>query len=92
MPIEMLRGLDLNGSLKVGKLTINKLHAEQLQVTIKARKGKLETTQKIGKFYQGKLHRQGKSERGWKKPGDEHRAAPGKFAGRPSGQGFDWAG
>ncbi len=53
MPIEMLRGLDLNSSLKVGKLTINKLHAEQLQVTIKARKGKLETTQKIGKFYQG---------------------------------------
>lgn len=53
MPIEMLRGLDLNGSLKVGKLIINKLHAEQLQVTIKARKGKLETSQKIGKFYQG---------------------------------------
>ncbi|MES9856197.1 MAG: AsmA family protein [Sedimenticola sp.] len=53
MPIETLRQLDLDGKLKMGKLTINKLLAEQLEVTVKARKGKLELSQKIGRFYEG---------------------------------------
>lgn len=53
LPVKMLRQLDLNGKLKIGRLVINKLLAEQLEVTVKAGKGKLELGQKVGRFYEG---------------------------------------
>ena len=56
MPVETLRGLNLNGVLKVGKLVINKLLAEQIELTVKARNGKLDIGKKIGKFYEGNLN------------------------------------
>ncbi len=53
LPVEMLRKLDIDGKLKIGKLVISKLQAEQLEVGVKAHKGKLELSQKIGGFYEG---------------------------------------
>ncbi|MEJ1365802.1 MAG: AsmA family protein [Candidatus Sedimenticola sp. (ex Thyasira tokunagai)] len=53
MPVETLRQLDIDGKLKIGKLIISKLLAEQLEVSVKARKGKLELGQKVGRFYEG---------------------------------------
>ena len=55
LPIETLRSLNLNGVLSVGKLTIQKLLAEQIQLTVKAKNGKIETGQAIKQFYQGAL-------------------------------------
>ncbi|OOZ37438.1 AsmA family protein [Solemya velesiana gill symbiont] len=55
LPVETLRGLNVNGVLKVGKLIINKLLAEQIEVTVKASNGKLSLGKKIGKFYEGTL-------------------------------------
>lgn len=55
LPVELLRSLNLNGSLKIGQLIINKLTANQVQVTVKASQGKITTEQKIGAFYQGSL-------------------------------------
>ncbi len=53
LPIEMLRSLNLNGTLKIGQMIINKLTAKQVEVTLKASKGKINLDQKIGAFYQG---------------------------------------
>lgn len=55
LPVELLRSLNLNGSLKIGQLIINKLTANQVQVTVKASQGKITSEQKIGAFYQGSL-------------------------------------
>jgi len=55
LPVELLRSLNLNGSLKIGQLIINKLTAKQVQVTVKASQGKITSEQKIGSFYQGSL-------------------------------------
>lgn len=55
LPVELLRSLNLDGSLKIGQLIINKLTAKQVQVTVKASQGKITSKQKIGSFYQGSL-------------------------------------
>lgn len=52
-PVASLRKLDLNGSVDVGRLTINKLLVEKVLFTVKAKNGLLQTTQKVGGFYQG---------------------------------------
>ncbi len=52
-PMETMRRLDLNGSLQIGRLTTNKLLAENVAVTLVAKGGLLQTTQKVGRFYQG---------------------------------------
>ncbi len=56
LPIELLRSLDLNGSLEIGQMIIKKLTANQIQVTVKARQGKITSEQKIGAFYQGSFN------------------------------------
>jgi len=55
LPVELIRGLNLNGDLKIGKLTIKHLLAEQVELKVRARHGKLSLEQKIGKFYQGRF-------------------------------------
>ncbi|MET0024744.1 MAG: AsmA family protein [Sedimenticola sp.] len=55
LPVETLRGLNINGVVKVGKLIINKLLAEQIELTVKASNGKLNIGKKIGRFYDGTL-------------------------------------
>ncbi|WP_428622762.1 AsmA family protein [Sedimenticola sp.] len=56
LPIEQLRSLNLNGTLKIGQMIIKKLTAKQIVVTVKARQGKINLEQKIGAFYQGSLN------------------------------------
>jgi AsmA protein len=58
LPLDTLRALNLTGSLKVGRLVINKLKLEQVEIAIVAKNGKLTLEQKVGAFYQG--HYQGK--------------------------------
>ena len=53
-PVETLRGLNLNGTLKIGELIINKLTAREIQATVKAQGGKLSFDNRIGAFYQGR--------------------------------------
>jgi len=53
LPVELIRGLDIDGVLNVGKLTISKLLAEQVQLTLKAKDGRLTLGQQIKKFYRG---------------------------------------
>ena len=52
-PVEILRPLDINGKLKIGKLIVNKLNAESVENQIIAKNGVITSTQKIGLFYQG---------------------------------------
>lgn len=56
LPVELLRSLNLNGSLKIGQMVIKKLTANQVLVTVKASQGKITTEQKIGAFYQGSFN------------------------------------
>ncbi len=59
IPVDTIRGLDLSGTVNIGKLTVNKMQADQVQLGLKVRDGVLESTQKIGSFgggsYNGKL-------------------------------------
>ncbi len=52
-PVEMLRGLNLNGTITVGRLTVNKLLAEDVKVTVKASNGQLNLSQDVSQFYDG---------------------------------------
>jgi AsmA protein len=53
IPVELLRQLKLDGTVLVDSLTINKLHAEAIQLKIRGRDGKLSVDQQIGRFYDG---------------------------------------
>ncbi len=53
LPVEMLRKLDLNGQLKIGRITVSKLRAEEILVTVKALDGRLDVSKQIQRFYQG---------------------------------------
>ncbi|MCP4995270.1 MAG: AsmA family protein, partial [Gammaproteobacteria bacterium] len=52
-PVATLRTLNLNGSVSVGSVTTNGMLAEKLLLTIKAKNGLLQTSQKVGAFHQG---------------------------------------
>ena len=52
-PLDTMRALDLNGSLHIGRLTVNKLLSEGVLVTVTANNGLIQTKQKVSKFYQG---------------------------------------
>jgi AsmA protein len=52
-PIETLRGLNLNGVLNIQRLTVNKLLAEGVKITVKAGGGQLQMQQQVSSFYQG---------------------------------------
>lgn len=53
LPVETLRGLDIDGTLSIGRLTIKKLLAEQIKLVLKAKGGQLNLGQQVSKFYQG---------------------------------------
>lgn len=52
-PVELIRGLDINGKLAIGKIIVSKLTAEQLQLNVTAQKGVVNLDKKIGRFYEG---------------------------------------
>ncbi len=54
-PVEMLRKLDLDGTLRVGSIKANNIRAEAIQVKVKSKGGKLNIDQKVGRFYDGAL-------------------------------------
>ncbi|MBA1445250.1 MAG: AsmA family protein [Chromatiales bacterium] len=54
-PVEMLRKLDLDGTLRVGSVKANNIRAEAIQVKVKSKDGKLNIDQKVGRFYDGAL-------------------------------------
>lgn len=53
IPTQLLRQLKLDGALLVDSLTINKVHAEAVQLKIRAHDGKVTVDQQIGRFYDG---------------------------------------
>lgn len=53
LPVDTLRDLNIDGVLNVGRLIINKLLAEQVRLTVKAKNGRLVLGQQVEKFYQG---------------------------------------
>ena len=55
IPEDMLRGLDIDGSMKLASLTIAKLRFDQPSVALKAANGKQDVTIGSG-FYQGKIN------------------------------------
>jgi len=52
-PVASLRKLNLNGSVNIGQMTVNKLLTQKVQFTIKAKNGLVQTAQRIGGFYKG---------------------------------------
>ncbi|MCF6353773.1 MAG: AsmA family protein [Candidatus Polarisedimenticolaceae bacterium] len=55
LPVALLRQLDINGLFHIGRLTVKKLLAEEVELKIKARGGHLKVEQQVKKFYQGNL-------------------------------------
>lgn len=53
LPLDLMRGLDMSGSVNIGSMTVKEMVAEKVQLTLKARNGVLESAQKIGAFFQG---------------------------------------
>lgn len=53
IPVEPLRKIRLDGTLGIDSLTVNKIHAEAVQLKIRSRNGKLSVEQQIGRFYDG---------------------------------------
>ncbi len=53
LPVEMLRKLDINGQIAVGKLIIKKLKAADILLKVKAKGGNITVDQQVGKFYDG---------------------------------------
>ncbi len=53
LPVDVIRSFDMSGTVNIAKLTVNKMLAEKAQITLKARNGLLQTTQKIGAFNGG---------------------------------------
>lgn len=53
-PVEVLRELNLNGELDIGKLVLHNLKAEKVALSVKAAGGRLDLEQQIGGFYRGR--------------------------------------
>lgn len=54
-PAETLRQLRLDGTVRIGNLTINNLQAEAILIKVRGRGGKLNLDHEIGRFYDGLL-------------------------------------
>lgn len=55
LDLEPLRQLNLNGNITIGELIINKLKAESIKVTVKAKDGIIQANPVNADLYQGKL-------------------------------------
>ncbi|MEY3289116.1 MAG: hypothetical protein RLZZ419_1358 [Pseudomonadota bacterium] len=53
LPVETLRKLDIDGQLSLGKLKINGLVMQDIQLNLKAKNGLINTQQSAKTFYQG---------------------------------------
>jgi len=58
LPVETLRQLNLDGVFAIGQLTVKKLQAKDLEVTVKARDGHVQVGKRIKHFYEGNLQGQ----------------------------------
>ncbi|EGV51235.1 AsmA family protein [Candidatus Endoriftia persephone] len=54
-PVELLRNLKLDGTLRVGSIKANNIQAEAIKVVIKSKGGQLHIDQQVGRFYNGQL-------------------------------------
>ncbi len=52
-PVEMLRKLSLDGSLRMNTLIAKNIHAEAIEVKVTAKNGYLKVDQQVGRFYDG---------------------------------------
>lgn len=52
-PVETLRQISMDGTLSIESFTINRIHAEAVQLKLRGRDGKLSIDQQIGRFYDG---------------------------------------
>ncbi|MEW8192188.1 MAG: AsmA family protein [Candidatus Thiodiazotropha sp.] len=52
-PNELLRGLRLDGTVRIDSLTVNGLQAEAIQLKVRGRDGKLKLDHEVGRFYDG---------------------------------------
>jgi len=55
LPVELLRQLDINGVFQIGRLTVKKLLAEDVELKVNAKDGHLKIGQQVKGFYQGNL-------------------------------------
>jgi len=55
LPVKLLRQLDVNGIFHVGRLTVKKMLAEDVELKVKAKDGQLKVGQQVKSFYQGNL-------------------------------------
>ncbi|MET0091598.1 MAG: AsmA family protein [Candidatus Thiodiazotropha sp.] len=55
LPVETLRKLRFDGTVRVEDLTINKLHAKAILLKLRGRDGKINLDHEIGRFYDGLL-------------------------------------
>jgi len=53
LPVDLLKTLDLDGTVNINKVIVSKLAAEQVNAEVVARNGNITVTKKIGRFYQG---------------------------------------
>lgn len=53
LPMELLRNLDIDGKANIGKLTISKLHLDEIRTTIKAKDGVIKLAPISAQLYQG---------------------------------------
>lgn len=53
LPLEMLRSLDIDGGVKIGKLKVMNLHSSQVHATLKAAQGRFRVHPVGAKLYQG---------------------------------------
>jgi AsmA protein len=53
LPVEMLRDLDVNGDLKIGKLKAYNLSSQQIEVGLLARQGKIRVHPASARLYEG---------------------------------------
>ncbi len=55
LPVALLRQLDLDGLLRIGRLVVNRLQLEQAELKVRAREGRIKIEQRVERFYQGTL-------------------------------------
>ena len=55
-PVDVIKGLDIDGKLAAGKLIVSNLTSEQITLGIKAKNGVVNIDNKIGRFYQGSFN------------------------------------
>lgn len=54
LPLEMLRNLDVNGTIKIGELTISGAKARGIEINLTGKNGIIDSAQSIDRLYQGK--------------------------------------